>query len=148
MTKFLIIISLFFALNLQASESCTDELKRDVELKIINEEGVKNLFHVIWTISQYRKEAFAEKALNLISSMDDGIYYRADLALDLIELHPSPDYKKLLDAFERLFEDTSYYELTWTDEQSRSINAKLALIRDKLKHNKQIHPTPNSGAAD
>lgn len=80
--------------------------------------------------------------------MDKGIYYRADLALDLIELHPSPDYQMFLDAFERLFEDTSYYELTWTDEQLKSINAKLALIRDKLKHHKQIHLTPNGGSAD
>lgn len=148
MTKFLAVIFFIFACNLQAIETCTEELKSEIEIKITKEDGLKNLFHVIWTISQYRKEAFEEKALNLVSSMDEGIYYRADLALDLIELHPSPDYKKLLDAFEQLFEDTSYYDLTWTDEQLHSVNAKLALIRDKLKHNKQIHPTPNNGAAD
>ena len=148
MTKFLAVIFFVFACNSQASETCTEELKRDIEIKIAKDDGVKNLFHVIWTISQYRKEAFEEKALNLVSSMDKGIYYRADLALDLIELHPSPDYQMFLDAFERLFEDTSYYELTWTDEQLKSVNAKLALIRDKLKHHKQIHLTPNGGSAD
>ena len=133
--KFLTFIFVLNSFLLQASETCPDEIRTKIKSELIKEEGVTNIFHVIWTISQYRKGAFDEGALNLIEDMDDGIYFRADLVLDLIELHPSPDYIKLLDAFDGLFKDTSYYKLTWSAEEMSSIKSKLNLIEQKLKHN-------------
>jgi hypothetical protein len=132
------VITFIFVLNsffLHAGETCPDETRKELKREVFLEESVINTFHVIWTISQYRKGAFDDGALNLINDMDDGIYLRADLALDIIDIHPSPDYQKLLDAFDRLFNDTSYYELTWSEEEMSLIKRKLNLVKQKSKHN-------------